>query len=61
VARGACDEAVRLAARARRAAPAAVRQIGEIVARLRVARWALQGAVAELGDDPGLDETRWPR
>ena len=52
VARGACDEAVRLAARRGEPAPAAVRQIGEMRARLRVARWALQGAVAELGDDP---------
>ena len=56
VARGACDEAVRLAGRRGEPAPAAVRQIGEMQARLRVARWALQGSVAELGDDPAMDE-----
>ena len=37
-------------------APAAVRQIGEMRARLQVARWALLGAVADMGDDPALDE-----
>ncbi len=39
VARGACDEAVRVATRRGEPAPAAVRQIGEMRARLQVARW----------------------
>ena len=56
VARGACDEAERLVARKGEPAPSAVRQIGEMRARLQVARWALQGAVADMGDDPALDE-----
>jgi acyl-CoA dehydrogenase len=56
VARGACDEAVRVATRRGEPTPAAVRQIGEMRARLQVARWALLGAVADIGDDPALDE-----
>jgi acyl-CoA dehydrogenase len=56
VARGACDEAVRLTARRGEPAAAAVRGIGEMRARLRVARWALWGAVDDLGDDPAMDE-----
>jgi alkylation response protein AidB-like acyl-CoA dehydrogenase len=52
VARGACSEAVRLG----EPGPSAVRQIGEMRARLQVAHWALLGAVAETGDDPALDE-----
>lgn len=56
VARGACDEAERLAARRGEPAASAVRQIGEMRARLRVARWALLGAVADMGDDPALDD-----
>ena len=52
VARGACDEAERLAARRGEPAASAVRQIGE----MRVARWALLGAVADMGDDPALDD-----
>ncbi len=56
VARGACDEAERLVARKGEPAPSVVRQIGEMRARLQVARWALQGAVAYMGDDPALDE-----
>jgi len=56
VAHGACDEAERLTARKAAPAPSAVRQIGEMRARLRVARWALLGAVADMGDDPTLDE-----
>jgi alkylation response protein AidB-like acyl-CoA dehydrogenase len=50
VARGACDEAVRLAGRKGTPGAAAVRQIGDMRARLQVARWALLGAVAEVGD-----------
>lgn len=56
VARGACDEAVRLTARRDAPAASAVRQIGEMRARLQVARWALLGAVADVGDDPAVDE-----
>ena len=56
VARGACDEAVRLTARRAEPAASAVRQIGEMRARLQVARWALLGAVADVGDDPAVDE-----
>jgi alkylation response protein AidB-like acyl-CoA dehydrogenase len=56
VARGACAEAVRLAGRRGEPGPSAVRQIGEMRARLQVAHWALLGAVAETGDDPVLDE-----
>ncbi|GAA3244955.1 acyl-CoA dehydrogenase family protein [Pseudonocardia petroleophila] len=53
VARGAVEEAVRLAARR----PAtSVRAVGEMTARLRVARWALHAAVAEIGEDPPADE-----
>lgn len=53
VARGAAEEATRVAAR--RGAPS-VRGIGEMHARLRVARWALHAAVAEIGEDPPADE-----
>ncbi|MFB9719466.1 acyl-CoA dehydrogenase family protein [Planobispora longispora] len=57
IARGACDEALRaLAARGQDPDPAAVRQIGEMTARLRVARWALLAAVEETGEDPPADE-----
>jgi acyl-CoA dehydrogenase len=50
VAAGACDEAVRLAK------PGAVRQIGEMRSRLRVALWALLASVDEIGEDPAADE-----
>ncbi len=50
VAAGACDEAVR------RAKPGAVRQVGQMRSRLRVALWALLAAVEEIGEDPGADE-----
>jgi alkylation response protein AidB-like acyl-CoA dehydrogenase len=50
VAAGACDEAIRLAK------PGAQRQVGEMRARLRVALWALLGAVDEVGDDLAADE-----
>ncbi|MEU8194259.1 acyl-CoA dehydrogenase family protein [Microbispora amethystogenes] len=57
IAQGAYDEALRvLAARAGDPAPAVVRQLGEMAARLRVARWALLAAVEEVGDDPPADE-----
>ena len=56
VARGACDEAVRLTMRKDEPSPAAVRQVGEMRARLQVARWALLGAVTDIGDDPAIDE-----
>lgn len=50
IAHGACAEATRLAG------PDAVRQVGEMHSRLRVARWALYAAVAEQGDDRAADE-----
>lgn len=57
IAQGAYDEALRvLAARAGDPAPAVVRLLGEMAARLRVARWALLAAVEEVGDDPPADE-----
>jgi alkylation response protein AidB-like acyl-CoA dehydrogenase len=56
VARGACREAVRVATERGRPAATAVRQLGEMRARLRVARWALLAAVEEIGDDPGADD-----
>jgi acyl-CoA dehydrogenase len=55
VARGASEEAVRVATRRGEPSAAAVRQIGEMHARLRVARWALLSAVDEIGD-PAPDE-----
>ena len=68
VARGACREAVRrvacgpenqhrLAALRDEPTPAAVRQIGEMTARLWVARWALLAAVDEVGEDMAADHT----
>ena len=51
VAAGACDEAVRLAK------PGAVRQVGEMRSRLRVALWALLASVDEIGEDPAADES----
>ena len=56
VARGACDEAVRLAMRKGEPSPAAVRQSARCGRRLQVARWALLGAVTDIGDDPAIDE-----
>jgi acyl-CoA dehydrogenase len=56
VARGAFDEAVRVA-RARGRAATATRSVGEMAARLQVARWALLSAVEEVGDDPAADES----
>jgi acyl-CoA dehydrogenase len=57
VARGAFDEAVRMVNRRGEPSPAAVRQLGDMRSRLRVAQWALLGAVADIGDDPAADET----
>jgi alkylation response protein AidB-like acyl-CoA dehydrogenase len=56
VARGACEEAERLAARRSEVPAAAVRGIGEMRARLRVAHWALLAVVDEVGDDPPADD-----
>lgn len=56
VARGAYDEASRLARTRTSVTPAAVRQLGEMSARLRVARWALLGALEETGDELRADE-----
>ena len=50
MAAGACDQAVRLAK------PGAVRQVGEMRSRLRVALWALLSSVEEIGEDPAVDE-----
>jgi alkylation response protein AidB-like acyl-CoA dehydrogenase len=49
IARGACAEATRLAG------ATAVRPVGEMHARLRVARWALWASVAECAADPSPD------
>jgi alkylation response protein AidB-like acyl-CoA dehydrogenase len=56
VAAGACDEAVRLTSRRGTPSPAALRQIGDMRCRIRVALWALLAAVEEIGDDPAADE-----
>lgn len=53
---GAFDTAQRVLRERPAPSPAAVRTLGEMRARLRVARWGLLGAVAELGDDPAADE-----
>jgi acyl-CoA dehydrogenase len=50
VAAGACDQAVKLAK------PGAMRQVGEMRSRLRVALWALLASVDEIGEDPAADE-----
>ena len=57
VAAGACDEAVRLASRRGAPSASAVRQVGDMRSRLRVALWALLSAVDEIGEDPTPDET----
>ncbi len=51
IAQGACDEATRLVAGRPSPAPWAVRQIGEMRSRLRVAHWALLASLAEAGED----------
>jgi acyl-CoA dehydrogenase len=50
IARGACARATRTAD------DSAVRQVGEMHARLRVARWALRAAVDEAGEDLAADD-----
>ncbi len=55
VAQGAYDEALRQLSGREQVAPAAVRQLGEMQARLHVARWALLGAVEETGETFGPD------
>ncbi|MHA6792650.1 acyl-CoA dehydrogenase family protein [Pseudonocardia bannensis] len=55
VASGAYDEARRVVAKRAAPSPAAVRQLGEMEARLRVARWALGAATDEIGEDPPAD------
>lgn len=55
VAQGAYDRALQSAGRRGTPSPAAVRQLGEMEARLRVARWGLLGALDEVGDDPPAD------
>jgi len=54
VAHGARDEVRRL--KAGSTDPGTVRRVGEMTARLRVARWALLAAVDEVGELPGIDE-----
>ncbi|MRJ77002.1 acyl-CoA dehydrogenase [Aeromicrobium sp. SMF47] len=56
VAHGALDEATRVARSRGEATASAIRQVGDMTARLRTARWALLGAVDEMGDDPTMDE-----
>lgn len=56
VARGACQEAERAVTGRGAPSAAVLRQVGEMRARLRVARWALLAAVQEIGDDPVADE-----
>jgi acyl-CoA dehydrogenase len=56
VAHGACEEAERLVVGRSEVPAAAVRGIGEMRARLRVAHWALLAAVDEVGDDPAADD-----
>ncbi|WP_409331912.1 acyl-CoA dehydrogenase family protein [Trujillonella humicola] len=55
IAQGAADEAARLLAGRPQPAPSAVRQLGEMTARLRVARWAVLAAIEETGEDLGPD------
>ncbi len=57
VARGACDRAAAGATRRGTPAPAVVRQLGEMTARLRVATWALLSAVDEVGEDMAAEES----
>ncbi|MEX5718922.1 acyl-CoA dehydrogenase family protein [Geodermatophilus maliterrae] len=55
VAQGAYDEALRQVAAKAEVVPSTVRQLGEMQARIRVARWALLAAVEETGDTFGPD------
>ncbi|GEL19759.1 acyl-CoA dehydrogenase [Pseudonocardia asaccharolytica DSM 44247 = NBRC 16224] len=56
IARGAHDEALRMVGRRDEPAPAAVRQLGEMEARLRVAWWTLLAAIDEIGEDPPAND-----
>lgn len=56
VAYGAFDVARRTVRARSSVAPAAERALGEMQARLQVARWGLLGAIAEIGDDPAADD-----
>ncbi len=56
VAQGARDEAARMLAAKPDPAPSAVRLLGEMTARLRVARWALLAAIEETGEHFGPDQ-----
>lgn len=56
VAAGACDQAIGLVAKRGHASVAAMRQVGDMRSRLRVALWALLAAVDEIGEDPAADE-----
>jgi alkylation response protein AidB-like acyl-CoA dehydrogenase len=57
IAQGAYDEALRLTAAKPAPPPGAVRQLGEMQARLRVARWGVLGALEEVGEYPDADTT----
>jgi alkylation response protein AidB-like acyl-CoA dehydrogenase len=57
IAQGAYDEALRLTAAKSAPPPGAVRQLGEMQARLRVARWGVLGALEEVGEYPDADTT----
>ncbi|MGZ4537423.1 MAG: acyl-CoA dehydrogenase family protein, partial [Nocardioidaceae bacterium] len=52
IGQGAHDEALRLTAARPEVAPSAVRQLGEMSARLSIARWGLLGALADVGEYP---------
>lgn len=52
IGQGAYEEALRLTAAKQEIGPSAGRQIGDMSARLRVARCALLGALAEAGENP---------
>ncbi len=52
IGQGAYDEALRVASAKPEVAASAVRLLGEMSARLRVARWGLLGALAEIGEYP---------
>jgi len=57
IASGACDRATSVVASRGTAGASAVRQIGDMTARLRVALWALLGALDETGDDLTANES----
>ena len=57
VAQGAYDEALRLTAAKAQPGPGAARRLGEMQARLRVARWGVLGSIDEVGEYPDDDMT----